>query len=213
MRKFVSRLGFALIVLFLIFGCDKKIGEYLLGDLKKQNPYTGNETLIFLDANGDSLVLYGTGRYTYTQENEYHDDPQGYYVNEYDECTFMESRNDFELKIAMGTHKSAAFTMSFSFKKSFDDGKYCTCYSKGGGYFAPLVNYYSHPDKFMDSLKVLNTIYYDVIADSAMWTSSNMEQGECTRFVSPIFYTIENGFIRIDFTDGKSYGLSRIISK
>lgn len=217
MKNFIKLIFLSSLFLILLYGCKKELGEFLLDGLKNQNPYTGTETLCFIDNNDDSILFYGNGRYSeifHTQLSHYDD----YYVNEQDICYFLNDSEinngnniKYELEIYMATHLSSSASMVLYLTSTdLESGAGCKFYS--WQYAIPLVDHYKNTRFYIDSLKVLDKYYRDVIVDSALWYQIILN-GDCLDPNTPkaIFYTPTDGFIKIDFNDGNTWSLKSII--
>lgn len=200
-----------LLIATLFFDCRKKeMGEYLLGDLKNQNPFTGYETLIYINSSGDSIVFNGDGRYSENIHSRPHSSNDEYYVNEQDLCSFIEQNNKYELTINLQTHLSNISEMYLHFTEvlNFDDATctYWTSFDK-----LPLNQLPFQKGYYIDSLNVLNYYYYDIYVDSSLLTSGSSSYS-CSNLnqATALFYTTTHGIIKIDFEDGDSWGLRNV---
>ncbi len=200
------------LIVTLFSGCkDDEIGKNLLGDLKDQNPFTGHETLMFLNNNGDSIVFYCDGR----QSEIFHYTPNynndKYYVNEWDMCCFLNENGKFELRIYMSSHLGSGAQMDFSFTESI--------LPDGGGYNAhtiqfglPLLPHLVDTRFYIDSLKVIDKYFYNIIVDSSLlYDSFYYKRDDVVNFATAIFYTTTHGIVKVDFEDGDSWGLKEVI--
>ncbi len=209
-RHYIRKLLVFTALSIFLFGCKKEIDEFLLGDFKKQNPYIGNETLIFINEIGETIVFDGEGRYSETFRTESESNPKRYYTNELDKCVFESRNGDYEFEIVLTTHKDRAFQMSITiFRIINQPSHWCYCYSL---YYQALQNYYGRQDMYLDSLQVLDKMYYDIMVDSSLSISTYFPDDSCHRFVSNLFYTINNGIIRLDFDDGSTWELKEILN-
>ena len=211
-----------LLILFLIivllavtvfYGCRKKeIGEYLLGDLKNQNPFDGYETLIFVNNSGDSIVFFGNGRYSEIFHTKPNSDYDRYYVNERDLCSFIEKDNNYEITIDLQTHLSDISQMDLHFVETIHlDDATCTYYTTSFNKL-PLSHLPWQKGHYIDSLIVLNRYYYDVYADSSLLTQgSGSYNCSSQNKVTTMFYTTTHGIIKIVFEDSTSWGLKEVI--
>ena len=198
------------ISLITIVSCNKEKGENLLGDLKNQNPYNGDETIIFLDDQGDSIVFYGDGRSSYLFESPTSANKRYYYVNERDECNFTEKNKKFRFSIYLTSRNKTGALMDILLTK-IDKENNAECSNiNNGGYILPLLENYRNTKLFMDSLMVLNKYYYNVITDSGLLTHIS---GVCDTWnkVARLYYTTSHGIIKLDFEDGSTWELKQII--
>ena len=198
-------------IAFIFSGCNKEKGEYLLGDLKNQNPYSGSETIIFLDNQGDSIIFYGDGRSSYLFESPTSANKRYYYINERDECKFIEKNNNYQFMIYLTTRSKSSAFMDIIFTQ-IDEvlGGECSSINYGGsGYRLPLMEHYKNTDLYMDSLNVQNTYYYNVIADSGLLTKVS---GVCDAWnkVKCLYYTTSEGIIKLEFENGNTWQLKSI---
>ncbi len=196
----------------LFSGCNKEKGEYLLGDLKNQNPYSGDETIIFMDNQGDSIIFYGDGRSSYLFESPTSANKRYYYVNERDECTFIEKNNNYQFMINLTTRSESSAFMDIIFTQIDEDiGGECSSINYGGsGYRLPLLEHYENTKLFMDSLNVQNTYYKNVFADSGLIYNVNYGCSNWNK-VTSMYYTTSYGLIKLDFDDGSTWELKEII--
>lgn len=193
---------FTLLTITVFYGCKKEIGEHLLGDLKKQNPYNGSETIVFIDsANSDSIVFLGNGRGSYRIHTPSSASIERYYVNEMDTCCFIEQNNNYRFYIYLASRYDEDGLIDISF---IDDN----CKSHITSRRIPL--FVTHP--YIDSLFVNDKYYYKVIVDSSL-LRQNAGENNCNNGVLPysIYYTTTHGIIKIDFEDGTSWELKEII--
>ena len=200
-----------LLLFVLLSGCKKEKGEYLLGDLKNQNPFTGTETIIYCDNNGDSIIFYGKGRFAYLFESSSQDNPSYYYINERDECSFVVNNDDFNISINLTTRydRGANIDLTFTHIVHPDSG---TCKSHSSCIYAlPLFENYQNTNCYIDSLLVLNKYYYYVFVDSDLNYSGTYEYGCINKYrVSALYYTTTQGIIKLDFEDNTSWQLESI---
>ena len=209
-RHYIRKLLVFTALSIFLFGCKKEIDEFLLGDFKKQNPYIGNETLIFINEIGETIVFDGEGRYSETFRTESESNPKRYYTNELDKCVFESRNGDYKFEIVLTTHKDRAFQMSIKiFRIINQPSHWCYCYSL---YYQALQNYYGRQDMYLDSLQVLDKMYYDIMVDSSLSISTSLPDDSCHRFVSNLFYTTNNGIIRLDFDDDSIWELKEILN-
>lgn len=210
--RYTSLLTTLIIFLVFIIGCTKdKPVEFLLGLNKEMNPYTGYETLVFKNDQGDSLIFKGNGRHSHHYEYEPSGTPYGHWINETDICTFIETQNRYFFEINLGSHAGSGFSMRFIFYQTNEQlNDDCYWYTSNlHSYF----NAYSEPQaSYIDSMVVLNTTYYNIITDSTYWGSHLAPDG-CEKYISTTHYSKESGFIKLDFQDGDSWGLVKVTKK
>jgi hypothetical protein len=203
-------IGLSLITsVILLPGCNKEKGEYLLGDLKNQNPYSGDETIIFLDNQGDSIIFYGDGRSSYLFESPTSANKRYYYINERDECNFTEKNKNFRFSINLTTRNETGALMDILLTK-IDNVNNGECSNiNNGGYRLPLFENYRDTKLFMDSLMVLDKYYYHVIADSGLLAKVS---GVCDTWnkVKCLYYTTSEGIIKLEFENGNTWQLKNI---
>lgn len=199
-----------LLSLIIFEGCNKEIGEFLLGDLKNENPFTGTETLIYIDSNGDSIVFNGDGRYSELFHTEPHYGKEDYYVNEGDYCSFTELHEKYKISIYLQSHLNTALEMQLRITDMvYPEGDTCNSYT----YFnIPLMENLWHTRFYLDTLFVLDRYYHNVFVDSSMLYSCTNKYnfGKLNKAVA-IFYTTTDGIIKIDFEDDTSWELKEII--
>ncbi|MCB2201182.1 hypothetical protein KQH26_00285 [bacterium] len=198
------------IIILLPGGCkkDNLLGEYLLGDLKNQNPFNGAETIIFLDNNNDSIVFYGEGRYSELIESKPDKFREDYYLNELDYCNFIEKNDTYELLIRLGNYYSHSADLVIELTRFVNpDQIRCPC---SATFNIPLMDSYIDSASYIDSLSVLNQNYYNVFVDSSIYIGN---ANNCHDQIAPtaIFYTTTHGIIKIDFKDGSVWELKEII--
>ena len=196
-------------IAFIFSGCNKEKGEYLLGDLKNQNPYSGDETIIFLDNQGDSIIFYGDGRSSYLFESPTSANERYYYINERDECNFTEKNKNFRFSINLTTRNETGALMDILLTK-IDNVNNGECSNiNNGGYRLPLLENYRDTKLFTDSLMVLDKYYYHVIADSGLLTKVS---GVCDAWnkVKCLYYTTSEGIIKLEFENGNTWQLKSI---
>lgn len=198
---------FYLILLILtIASCGKKeLGVNLLGDLKNENPYTGNEKLIFLDQNNDSIIFNGEGRYN--EEYEYSNSTtNGYYINERDNCYFVSVDNKYYIDVYMSSYLSDTKNMAILLT-SYGSKNLDSCRSITNYYDLPLYEYYNSGSvRFLDSIVVRDKNYYNVYVDSSMthqWDGCNE-----LNYAERLFYSTQYGILKIDFSDGDTWELA-----
>jgi hypothetical protein len=212
MNSLLTFLKIILICLLIpiLLGCKKEIGEYLLGDLKRQNPYDGTETLLFISNSNDTIKFYGNGRYSKLFRSYSDDNSGNYYINESDECRFRSDDEDYELFIHISTHKASGFQMGIEFIESYNPEQ-VTCEFRSV-YHAQFSNYENNNEYFLDSLFVNNQFYFDVFSDSSLLVSSTPSHSNCYGLrPSVISYNITYGILKFDFDDGSAWELKEII--
>jgi len=199
---------FSILILFSD-GCkkDKLLGEYLLGDLKNQNPFNGTETIIFLDNNNDSIVFFGDGRSSELVESKPDKFREDYYLNELDYCSFIEKNDTYELLIRLGNYYSHAADLVLELTRVVKpDQIRCPCSATLN---IPLMDSYINSTHYLDSLSVLDQNYYNVFVDSTIYIGN---ANNCLDQIAPkaIFYTTTHGIIKLDFEDGNTWKLESI---
>lgn len=99
-----------LVFIFSIVSCQKAqlLGEYYLGNLKYENPYQGNETLVFQTSNNNSLTFPCQGRYSITNNSKPGHNSNDYYLWEADYTNFTELNGDYHFIIDMRIDKESA---------------------------------------------------------------------------------------------------------
>ncbi len=202
----------ALLSVTVFYGCRKKeIGKYHLGDLKNQNPFTGYETLIFINSDDDSIVFFGNGRYSEIIHTKPHTSQERYYENERDLCSFIEKDNNYEITIDLQTHLSDISEIYLHFIKTIHpDSATCTYWNRFNK--LPLSQLPWQVGHYIDSINVLGKYYCNVYADSSLLTyGSGSYSCSNQNKVTTLFYTVTHGIIKIDFEDSTSWGLKEVI--
>jgi hypothetical protein len=202
-----------IVLFFIISGCKKELGVFLLNEMKNENPYTGDETLKYLSNNGDTIVLQGNGRYSeeFYSDNYYNDDK--YYVNEKDKCSFIDKESNYELFIELTSrtvsfHQASqpdartSYLMDIKFKdQSGNNTTDCRSISSSVG--LPII--YNHgKDFFYDSLLVNEKYYYDVVRISYF-----LYDGLCTERLKAdtAYFCKSNGIIKLSFNNNITWEL------
>jgi hypothetical protein len=207
-------IAFAGLLLILFFSsCSKELGEYLLDDIKNENPYKGNETLIFLSSNNDTIKLKGNGRYSVTTHSSgggstYFD---RHYVNEREQCSFNDENGELEIIIRLMSwtiHPEVItkYTLNCIFIDiSNDDSDNCSSYIYSIA--LPIITHENTP-VFSDSLNIGGYIYNDVISVQR----NEFSIGDCVWKVEldEISYCKSHGIIKMKFNDGTVWELLNI---
>lgn len=189
-----------IIITVLFSSCNKELAENLLGDLKNQNPFSGSETLLFIDNNGDSIVFYGDGRITYLFETQSSSNPRYYYTNESDACRFVERDGKYELSINLATHYE--YTAQFHISMYYFDVENCDSHTHHAQ--LPLLENYEESNIHLAELEIRDRLYTDVFR----WNTF----GDCTsqNEVMNFYYCISHGVIKIEFEDDIVWELEKI---
>ncbi len=193
-----------LAILIASCGKNKELGVNLLGNLKNENPYTGNEQLIFLDQNNDSIIFNGEGRYS--EEYEYTTfNMNGYYVNEKDICSFVSSDGIYNLSISLYTHKATAAELTLKLFSNSNSSDGCNSYTNYTD--IPLYENYYKTCFFIDLISITDKYYYDVFVDSSL-----VHYGECStvNHAERLFYSTQYGILKIDFSNGTTWELESV---
>jgi hypothetical protein len=207
-------IAFAGLLLTLIFSsCSKELGEYLLDDIKNENPYKGNETLTFLSSNNDTIKLKGNGRFSITT----HASGGGstlsdrHYVNEIEHCCFIDENGKFTIIIKLESYTLhpeviTQYTLGFLFFDiSNDDSNDCLSYIQS--ITLPIITNENTPI-FNDSINIGGYIYNDVITVQRNAFST----GDCVWKVEldEISYCKSHGIVEVKFNDGIVWELLNI---
>lgn len=210
------KLTIILVLFFILSGCKKELGIFLLNDLKNENPYTGNETLKFLSNNGDTIVFHGNGRYTEEFHSDYYYNNDKYYVNEKDKCSFINEESNYELYIEL-TSRTVSFHQAsqpdertsylmqiYFIDQSGINTNDCTSILSSVG--LPIINNY-YKDFFYDNLLVDGKYYSDVVG-----ISYYLYDGNCTERLKAdtIYCCKSSGIIKIAFQNDITWNLLSI---
>jgi len=192
----------------LYSSCGKKeLGVNLLGNLKNENPYKGDEKLIFLNQNDDSIVFYGEGRFSEVYEYT-NSTMNGYYLNETDHCYFRSADNQYKLDVRLSSHlatNDGIVILLATYNKNELDS--CNAYTTE--MLLPLLDYIIESSFFyIDTLETRKADYYNVFVDSSALNQWN----GCTQltYAKRFFYSTQSGLIKIDFSDGSFWELESI---
>ena len=206
--------------IFIISGCKKELGVFLLNEMKNENPYTGSETLKYLDNNGDTIIFHGNGRYTEEFHSEVDYGRNGkYFVNELDRCSFTDEENNNELFIQLtsntvkfNTYHQRETTTGYMIDvkvtdHSGENTKGCDSYVTIVP--IPIIDF-KDSNFFYDSLLVNNIYYYDVISFSD--NSFLLHYGDCNERLraETIYYCTSDGIIKIAFENDTTWNLLNI---
>ena len=208
-----------LLIAGFIFGCKKKLGEFLLGDNLTYNPFNGSETLVYKHSVNDSVYMfYGNGRYSEFFEYVPTNNPTiDYWINERNVCSFTTEDERYTLRIDMSTHWYASVEMYLRYNEQV---RIDTLYQRSATYYLPITKDaympppppYSNNGFYYDSLQIFDKYYTEVYADSNLFGGFLYHQYHLTPEVQPtaIYYTKTEGIIRIDFDDNSYWGLTDI---
>jgi hypothetical protein len=208
--KILVTLSTILLMLFNLSGCYK-LGEVPLGEMLNENPYSGNETLVFKTSEGNTIRFEGNGRYT----DELRQSPNHnsyYWLNEFNVTRFTETNMEYGLRIQMASRYDRGFDMSLVFI-NYVEFREVSCDS-WTSYSLPLDRKGGNLHHvFHDSLKVLDKLYYDVYVDTAFVISVTDNKDSCAlkNNTSQLFYNTSDGFLRFDFADGTRWELKEIL--
>lgn len=199
--KIISYLGLSIIIILnlCLISCTNKVrDEYSLGNLKSNNPYKGDETLIFIDADSNTLILNGAGRIS-----KYLEQPAGINTNkvdlfEIDDTKFYSPGYNYCINI----HMKAACCLQDNMGIYFMSGYQATnnSYNYNAGFGFPLPVYASPTTSHIDFLTTMNVHGK---------TFQNVFINTCINYNYPVpfplkmYYTVKEGIIRLDFSDGK----------
>lgn len=199
MKKLFRILPVTLLIL-LITSCDlgKLIAEYYFTEeMYEQIPFEGNETLIFIDDDGNNIVLIGGDRI-----NEIH---------KVDECITCSDYYYFETGGIKFSNDTYILTLSMEASTEY---KFLIGLNIEGTSFTytyydnlPLSKEYLQGDEvFYDSINVNNSTYYNVFGDTLI------NGGTIPIGIYPVFcyYSTEYGVIKIDFSDDSYWELEDI---
>lgn len=192
-----------LLAVVIIYGCSKEVGEFLLGPYKAYNPMSGNETLTFLSSGGDTIKFYGAGRYSETIKTS-EGDGDDYWVNEIDYCSFNTKNEQYILRYVLATYKDRAVEMNLEYYEQIGID---TFYFAKSLYSLPPREDDTFPKMFLDSLQVFDQHYFEVYVDHHL-LKPNTPISEDQ--VIAIYYTKDQGIIKIDFKDDSYWGLIQV---
>ena len=186
------------ISLLLATSCNKVIDEfYLSQEMKMQIPFEGYEQITFKNNIGELEILKASERlsevHEYREGNIYNVHK---YIEESEWITFENDNSKLVIRIyssKVGNHLRLTFT---THGKSFV-----------GSFYSPLnATTLRFDEQYHDSLSVNDIMYYKVFSDSLGYSNPTPELPHPKR----IYYTIDYGVIKIEFTDGTSWELKEI---
>ena len=183
--------------------CRKtKIEHYTLGELSKQVPFIGNEKLIYRNNTNDSIIFHGLGRSRRTI-NENSSGSGDNYTFEEDLTTFRSADANYLLGFQLTANKfhSILYVSLIEYSSGIKVKEISCLYQN-----LPLRKGFLAPNQWViDSVQVINTIYYNVFADTTTYyiNQSNLK--------SKILYEINNGAIEISDDSGEFIKLLKVI--
>ena len=201
------------LLIIVVSSCKKKCIEYSLGSLINMNPYTGNETLVFDNSNGEDVLFLGEGRNVTINTVQPQNSGEECEKTEFDNCYFDEEDELFQLRIKLRptTNASQAHmflvivdyryndTRPFDYRVSFNIPLNKDNLKEGQAYY--------------ESLDIQGAVYYDVFTAKTEYYNkfSVKEIAMDTIHPSLICYNIHEGLLKIDFDDGSTWELKKII--
>lgn len=204
-----------LVLFFLVVlktGCDKTnlLDEYYLGDLIYTNPYQGTEILVFSSSDGMDLSFHGNGRFRELNKNYLSVNSNEYYITEVDYCSFIDSINNYSIFISMKTYRHDPPDLWIGFSNNYLDKS--NDYNANSWFILPLsVNNLQSGQEYYDSIAIDNKYYYNVFSDSCELYFPSGENSDSSQFLSKLFYNIDVGLIKFNFSDGIVWELKEIL--
>ena len=186
------------ISLLLATSCNKVIDEfYLSQEMKMQIPFEGYEQITFKNNIGELEILKASERHSEVREYQ----EGNFYrvhktINETEWIIFENDNNKLVIRNSssrVGDHLCLTFTTT---GKSFV-----------GCFYTPLnAETLRFDEQYHDSLSINDIVYYKVFSDSLGYSNPTPELPHPKR----IYYTIDYGVIKIEFTDGTAWELKEI---
>lgn len=198
--------GFLIILLFVLFSgsCkDEPANIYELGSLKSSNPYTGKETLIFVNSANDTLTFKGYGRSSKFIEGGNGGGNGEYNLYEVDITNFYSStlNHHFLVQLQASGSNSNYLSLIYAFEKDSSSGQYA--YSPAFWFPLPITSY-SPAVSYLSYLNVSGKTYYHV------YCSTCYNYNYPVPYPCKLYYTVNEGIIKMDYTDGSKLELLRI---
>lgn len=211
-KKYLA-LFVVILLMILVSSCKKKCNEYLLGSLTNMNPYTGNETLVYYNSNGEDILFLGEGRDVTINTVQPQNSGEECEKTEWDNCYFDEEDELFQLRIKLRPTTDASHahmflvigdyryndTRPFDYRVSFN---------------IPLnKNNLNEGQAYYDSLDIQSTTHYDVFtAETEYYNKYGVKQVAMDTIRPSLFYyNSQEGLLKIDFDDGSTWELKEII--
>jgi len=198
--------GFLTIFLFVLFSNSCKVepeDTFELGSLKSSNPYTGKETLVFVNTAQDTLIFKGYNRTSRFIEGGNGGGNGEYNLYEVDDTYFYSS--DFHHQLHVQLNASCCnqnhMTVYYEWEPDTVSGSYV--YSPVFNYPLPISSY-SSTVTYLSYLSVLGKTYYHV------YCSTCYNYNYPVPYPNKLYYTVNEGVIKMDYTDGSKLELLRI---
>lgn len=197
---------FLIVLLFvlLLSSCkDEPANIYELGSLKSSNPYTGKETLIFVNTAQDTLIFNGYSRTSKFIEGGNGGGNGEYNLYERDDTYFYSSDFRHRLRVQLSAEccNSDDIVIFYSWEPDTVSGSYV--YSPVFNFPLPISNHSSHVT-YLSYLSVLGNTYNHV------YCSTCYNYNYPVPYPNKLYYTVNEGIIKMDYTDGSKLELLRI---
>ena len=199
MYKYIIPILLLICVMFLGFSChecrlaqDFKFSE----GQKAQNPFKGYETLIY-NASDSVIEFTGNGRENSVHEYDISQSSCDWGVEEIDELRFK--NNFYEISLRMSDRHDYDL---YLFDKTNDIDLMSSFYIESD----PKNN--SGYDEFMDSLNVGGFTYFNIYKNHLF---SPYDFPDSLNHAVNLYYSIEYGIVKFDFSDGSTWELKEII--
>ncbi|MCD4723682.1 MAG: hypothetical protein K8R63_02480 [Bacteroidales bacterium] len=203
------------ILFFLVVlktGCDKTnlLDEYYLGDLIYTIPYQGAEVLVFSSSEGMDLSFPGNGRFRESKKNYLSVNSNEYYITEVDYCSFIDSINNYSIFFSMKTYRNDPPKLWLGFSNNYLDKT--NEFNANSMFILPLsFNNLQSGQEYFDSIAVGSRYYYHVFSDSCEVYFPSGDNSDTSQYLSKLFYNIDVGLIKLNFSDGIVWELKKII--
>jgi hypothetical protein len=191
---------FVLGFILLSESCSKLEGEYYLTAAEKaQIPFQGYETITYTDDKSNSIKLKAGDRIDELIESPLCINCRDYAIVEYEHIKFM--NDSITLSLSMSTTRYIGHPNDFGHGLSIDSIYF------SNGFASPLSIEKLRPEEtHFDSLLVNNKMYYNIFSD----TLTHLGIIELEPYPIRMYYSMEFGVIKFDFSDGTVWELEKI---
>jgi hypothetical protein len=198
MHKYIILLLFISSFIFLDIACNQcelTLELRLTDQQKNQNPFKGFEKIIYKTVDS-TIELSGTGRKNWIEEFSISKFSCDWGERELDEMKFVS--HSYEIR-----YKMSGRELDWFFNDSIND-----IYLQSWFYVENDPSENSGYDEFIDSLNVDGVLFSSIYKDHLF---SPFDFPDSLNHAVNLYYSIEYGIVRFDFSDGSTWELKEII--
>ena len=189
-----------LLTLLIITSCGKVVDEfYLSAEEQAQIPFQGYEIITFITDNKDTIVIQAGERINTRYESRTCTQCYDYVVTESEYIQFQ--NGNIKLHLNMSSTRYPHTKNSFHHTISIDS------ISFSHGFASPLsIENLRSEEIHYDSLLVNNKVYFNIFSD----TLTHIGMIDLNPYPVRMYYSLNHGVIKYDFSDGTSWELEEI---